>query len=340
MKRKHIQGCNCCDCTATIVVSVVDACSGAALNNTTLKASRPGQADIIIPTGAATGATFHVPTIGGWTITGTRTTYTTSSIDVAIGTCGQTVNVLLKLTVAGQVTGRNFNVKGCGNLNVPNVTIDLYKSGVFVTTKTTDGAGNADFTGLSAGAYTAQVSKDRFVSTSSSFSLACGSHLTTNVVLTAATGWRCNTACADPLPSTVYVTDPVLGLVALPNHTGCILTPAISGVRTSACFLSSTALRVPVRFLLTGSNLQIDIQCCDTSGSGGSFPEGVARNGACPLSGASNVDYFSYVVPLAISSCLSFSASGSKTFAKNSGFATPATQVYGEGVGRTWTLSQ
>lgn len=144
-------------------------------------------------------------------------------------------------------TTRTVQVKGCpaapAGIVMAGVTVNFTapgdsRSGV------TDSSGNVTFSGLGALTYTrTAVAPDaRFVDTSASAAVTCGTTATLPIALTIASGYICGaggTPCSPrPVRTTLFLTDPVLGVVTLTSsggNWGGSLTVARPSVRTTGC---------------------------------------------------------------------------------------------------------
>lgn len=287
-------------CSATLHVTARDACSNALLSGVALTATGPGTT----VTGTTNGsgvADLVVNAAGSWSVQGVKSGYTTGSVG-ATAACGSTTNVSLPLTVTGQVTSRTIHVVSC-TVNLPGATVDLILSGVTVATGTTNASGLVTFSGLAAGTYTARAAKARLVTTTSApFAVTCST--TTPTILigpSPATGYACLVpgGCADPAPTTLYLTDPVFGgpitltyngsawvgcqdftLAGVGSTPGCV-----SGTRTTAVkySLDSAAgvLTISLASCTSGASVLMKEQTCAAFTVGATFTGSSTTTTAC-----------------------------------------------------------
>jgi hypothetical protein len=105
MKRKHIQGCNCCGCNIYVHALVLDSATNAPLPGAAVTVFRPGYASVNGASGPAGTAdlVIHVP--GGWTVGASKSGYGSDSIDISVGTCGNSSSVTLHLTPSVTIAG-------------------------------------------------------------------------------------------------------------------------------------------------------------------------------------------------------------------------------------------
>jgi hypothetical protein len=186
----------------------------------------------------------------------------------------------------------------------------------------TDGSGNVTFSGLAADTYTrtAVAPAARFVTTSASAAVTCGTTATLPIAFTIASGFTCGdpsfgSPCSPrPVANTLFLTDPILGSVTLTfsgSSWSGTLTVSRSSVRDSACSNAATR-NVTITYGLTpvgpsvGGHLSqwqltIDLPYCLSGGvkflivagavtsAGTDEVSGTTTSGGCPETGAVTV---------------------------------------------------
>jgi hypothetical protein len=114
----------------------------------------------------------------------------------------------------GTPQSQSFTVKGCNAIVYPGVTVSVYDTsgGTLLQSGTTDGSGNVTLAWTGAAATWVEVT-----GMSGRFN-AFGVAITVNpqtLQLTAATGYVCFPSCLIPLPTTLQLTDSVIGNATL-----------------------------------------------------------------------------------------------------------------------------
>lgn len=195
-----------------------------------------------------------------------------------------------------------FNVHGCNGLNLANATVTVSRGGTTVATGTTDASGNVTLDVVSTSSATLVVSKSRFVtSTTTTGPLPCGTNYG-SILLNPASGFICNSVCADPDPLTLHLTDTFTGPATLTWNVG---TFTWRGTNVFSCPAIGSCPAVSLTILWEmGTNLILDSYynsvpftfCPDDSGANsfnahwGGFPP--PTYGTClPLNVSSTYSY-------------------------------------------------
>lgn len=311
--QKHSPGCDCCapTCVANILhVAVLDDCTNAVLNGVTVTASKAGQSDVSGTTSSG-AVNLTVPVVGAWSLALSKSGYDSKSGIGVTAVCDATVSASIYLHATGGTSGGTLNVvlQGCGTqTGVSGATVQLIRPATSdVVAGGVTGTGTLSFTGFPTSTWTLSITHPRFASFSGSQNITCGSTSTHIRALTAATGYHC-AGCPVPTGDTIYVNDPVNGLVTL----------TWDAANSGWCGVSGS---VYYRVRGSGGTTWTLVVSVLTSGSVTACLGDVTRsaNGACDLN---------FQAPLAVTINMSFAVAGPQLQA-----------IYGTGT-RTFTVSE
>ena len=206
-------GCECCTgCTGTICFTVKQCDTTTSVAGATVTISLLG-VDVATGTTDASGqCCIGITSAATYDYTVVKTGYETKTGTVA-ATC-TTNNVTLTYGASLCVT-----VAGCNSILLANATVTVKSGGATVGTATTNSSGLGCVQLLaSTGSYSVEVSKSRFATNTSTRTITCGSAF--SVTLSVAAGYACDYGiCADPHPTTLYLTTPAGTSVTL-THSG------------------------------------------------------------------------------------------------------------------------
>jgi hypothetical protein len=138
-------------------------------------------------------------------------------------TCGGTVTIKLQPSTAPASV--SFSVTGCCSQPLPGATITLSDG----QSCTTDASGACNFWIGKAGTYTYTISKTRFADATGSVSVPdCGTTtISIGKTLSPASGYVCGGGGADPIPTTLHLSDSVYGACIL-NYSVTAPNPNLS----------------------------------------------------------------------------------------------------------------
>jgi hypothetical protein len=262
-----------CCCTppgCSVAICATGCPSGSAIVGATVTIKSGG---VTVGTPCTTDASgccsVAIGTAGTYEVIIAATGYKTYDGSKSIG-CGDTVAVKLQPSTA--LATVKFTVTGCCSAPLEGATVTIDGQAA-----TTDASGNASFWIGAAGTYPYTVSKARFNDSTGSVTIADCPTTTASiaVAMTAAGGYQCSGYYADPLPTTITLTDSLWGSCALTYTAG---PPAQwTGVLTGASFAGACgcpAATFGLRYTLsagcvvTGPFYVAQYNVCDLVGCG------------------------------------------------------------------------
>ena len=158
---------------------------------------------------------------------------------------------------SGCSTGSHtINVKGCNSSNKSGASVSVTGPGGFSTSGTTDGSGNFTFSyvGYPAGSYSYSVSATRYNTATGSVTLSCGGSGTTNLTLTAASGYVCSACCNDPIATTLSFTTPYGTTITLTYSAGSWTGTSVESITCQDDFGLQTPGTVTFNWTMTAAS--------------------------------------------------------------------------------------
>lgn len=195
-------GCECCTgCTGTICFTVKQCDTTTSVAGATVTLSLLGVTVATGTTDSSGQCCIGITSAATYDYTVVKTGYETKTGTVA-ATC-TTNNVTLTYGASLCVT-----VTGCNSILLANATVTVKSGGTTIGTAVTDSFGYGCVQLLaSTGSYSVEISKSRFATDTSTRTITCGSAF--GVTLSVASGYACDyLICADPHPTTLYLTTP------------------------------------------------------------------------------------------------------------------------------------
>jgi hypothetical protein len=234
---KSLCDCTCAGATACFLCVTVTTCASVAVSGALVTVKHSGTLVNTCTTDGSGQCCIDIEAVGSgsYDITVTKAGYAISAKTVSC-TCPGTnsTTMFLEPTPSGNIL--TVQVDGCGAIQQGS-TVSLTGAGG-TASATTDAAGKAFFN-LPAGSYTWTVSQSRFTTQSSSITVTgvCNTQ-TLAVTLIPTSSYACVTGCAVPVSTTIYVTDPVVGTVAMTSTgggTGSWSGTAVYSLPTTGC---------------------------------------------------------------------------------------------------------